>query len=197
MTDLIRVPAREGKAQALAQNEFIRIVNTHGSQVVDTWAFNANDLGEFMSMEHTRSTIDKMMPDVGEAFLTNNRRAILTITEDTTPGVHDTLNAACDVHRYHLLGYDGYHDNCTDNLAAALEAIGKPNGGRTPCPFNMFMNRPWDTDKRLYKEAPVSKPGDSLTFRAEMDCIIVFSSCPQDMNATNAGLPKDVHYEVF
>ena len=143
MTDLIRVPAREGKAQALAQNESIRIVNTHGSQVVDTWAFNANDLGEFMSMEHTRSTIDKMMPDVGEAFLTNKRRAILTITEDTTPGVHDTLNAACDVHRYHLLGYDGYHDNCTDNLAAALEAIGKPNGGRTPCPFNMFMNRPW------------------------------------------------------
>ena len=49
--------------------------------------------GEFMSMEHTRSTIDKMMPDVGEAFL-NKRRAILTITEDTTPGVHDTLNAA-------------------------------------------------------------------------------------------------------
>ena len=76
MTDLIRVPARKGKAQALAQNESIRIVNTHGSQVVDTWAFNANDLGEFMSMEHTRSTIDKMMPDVGEAFLTNKRRAI-------------------------------------------------------------------------------------------------------------------------
>jgi hypothetical protein len=61
----------------------------------------------------------------------------------------------------------------------------------------MFMNRPWSTDKQLYKEAPVSKPGDSLTFRAEMDCIVVFSSCPQDMNATNAGLPKDVHYEVI
>jgi len=197
MTDLILVPAREGKAQALSQGESIRIVNTHGSQVVDTWAFNADDLGEFMSMEHTRSTIDKMMPDIGEAFLTNKRRAILTITEDTTPGVHDTLNAACDVHRYHLLGYDGYHDNCTDNLAAALEAIGKSTGGRTPCPFNMFMNRPWGTDKQLYKEAPVSKPGDSLTFRAEMDCIVVFSSCPQDMNPTNAGLPKDVHYEVF
>ena len=44
MTDLIRVPAREGKAQALAQNESIRIVNTHGSQVVDTWAVSYTHL---------------------------------------------------------------------------------------------------------------------------------------------------------
>lgn len=197
MPGLILVPARQGRAQPVTAGQCVRIVNTHGSQVVDTWAFNAADLNEFMSMEHTRSTIDKMMPDVGEAFLTNKRRPILTIIEDTTPGVHDTLNAACDVHRYHLLGHDGYHDNCTDNLAAALEAIGKSSGGRTPCPFNMFMNRPWSTDKRLYKEAPVSKPNDSVTFRAEMDCIVVFSACPQDMNPTNGGMPKDVHYEIL
>ena len=194
--DPVLVAARTGKAQILAAGARIRIINTHGSQVVDTWAFNADDLGEFMSMEHTRSTIDKMMPDIGEAFLTNKRRPILTIIEDTTPGVHDTLNAACDVHRYHLLGHEGYHDNCTDNLAAALQAIGKSAGGRTPCPFNMFQNRPWSTDKRLYKEPPVSGPGDSLTFQAEMDCIVVLSACPQDMNPTNGGMPKDIHYTV-
>lgn len=197
MTKQILVPARKAKAQLLAEGECIKIINTHGSQVVDTWAFNSEDTGEFMSMEHTRSTIDKMMPDVGEAFLTNKRRAILTIMEDTTPGVHDTLNAACDVHRYHLLGFEGYHDNCTDNLAAALDAIGHSVDGRTLCPFNMFMNRPWGADKRLYKEAPVSTPGDSLTFRADMNCIIVFSACPQDMNPTNGGMPKDVHYEIL
>lgn len=197
MSGLILVPARQGRAQLLSAGQQIRIVNTHGSQVVDTWAFVAEDLNEFMSMEHTRSTIDKMMPDVGEAFLTNKRRPILTIVEDTTPGVHDTLNAACDVHRYHLLGHDGYHDNCTDNLAAALKSVGKSTGGHTPCPFNMFQNRPWSTDKRLYKEPPLSKPGDSVTFRAELDCIVVFSACPQDMNPTNGGTPKDVHYDVF
>lgn len=197
MSGLILVPARQGRAQLMIAGQRIRIVNTHGSQVVDTWAFNAVDLDECMSMEHTRSTIDKMMPDVGEAFLTNKRRPILTIVEDTTPGVHDTLNAACDVHRYHLLGHNGYHDNCTDNLAAALKTIGKSANGRTPCPFNMFQNRPWSTDKRLYKEPPVSKPGDSVTFRAEMECIIVFSACPQDMNPTNGGTPKDAHYEVL
>ena len=193
----ILVAARTGKAQTLTTGKRIRIINTHGSQVVDTWAFKEDDLDEFMSMEHTRSTIDKMMPVVGEAVLTYRRRPILTILEDTTPGVHDTLNAACDVHRYNLLGHEGYHDNCTDNLADALEAIGKSASSRTPCPFNMFQNRPWSTDKRLYKKPPVAQPGESLTFRAELDCIVVFSACPQDMNPTNGGTPKDVHYEVL
>ena len=197
MGELILVPARQGRAQQLLHGECVRIVNTHGSQVVDTWAFNAQNPDEFMSMEHTRSTIDKMMPDIGEPFLTSRRRPILTIVDDTTPGVHDTLNAACDVYRYRLLGYEGYHDNCTDNLSNALRLIGNTPPGLTPCPFNMFQNRPWSNDKRLYKEPPVSRPGDSLTFRSEMDCIIVFSACPQDLNPTNGGTPKDVHYEVM
>jgi uncharacterized protein YcgI (DUF1989 family) len=187
--DLIRVPARKGKAQRLAHGQSIKVINTHGSQVLDTWAFNRDDLDEYMSMEHTRATMDKMMPETGEAFLTNRRR---------TPGVHDTLNAACDVYRYRLLGHDGYHDNCTDNMAAALAELGLASS-RTPCPFNMFMNRPWGEGKRLYKEPPLTKPGDYMTLRSEMDCVVVFSACPQDMNVTNGadGIPKDVHYQVL
>ena len=70
---LILVPARKGKAHRLARGQLVKVINTHGSQVVDSWAFNAGDLDEYMSMEHTRSTIDKMMPEVDEAFLTNRR----------------------------------------------------------------------------------------------------------------------------
>tara|TARA_B100000886_G_scaffold326900_1_gene273811 strand:+ start:158 stop:757 length:600 start_codon:yes stop_codon:yes gene_type:complete len=192
----IIVPARCGRAQKLKKGDFIKIVNTYGRQVVDTWAFNSEDFDEHMSMEHTRSTIDKMMPDEGEAFLTNKRRKILRITEDKSPGIHDTLNAACDVQRYNLLGFGGYHDNCTDNLIWALKKIGYSINGRIPCPFNMFQNRPWGTGKQLYKKPPEAKPGDYLTFKAEMNCIVVLSACPQDMNPTNGGMPKDVHYLV-
>ena len=198
MNNLTQVPARQAKAQRVDAGQHIQIVNTRGTQVVDTWAFNADDLGEWMSMEHTRATIDKMMPDLGEAFLTNHRRAIVTITEDTSPGIHDTLNAACDVYRYQLLGCTEYHDNCTDNLKAALAELGLESD-RTPCPFNMFMNRPWEMGNQLFKKPPESRPGDALTFRAEMDCILVMSSCPQDLNPTNGPdrMPKDVHYRVF
>ncbi|MEP3920566.1 MULTISPECIES: DUF1989 domain-containing protein [Paracoccaceae] len=43
-----------GRAFHLSQGAKLRIVNTFGTQVVDTWAFKAGDITEFMSMEHTR-----------------------------------------------------------------------------------------------------------------------------------------------
>ena len=56
------IPARRGKACYLNKGQSIRIVNTHGAQVVDTWAFTASMLTEFMSMEHTRATLTKLVP---------------------------------------------------------------------------------------------------------------------------------------
>src|SRR3989337_1465150 len=98
------IPARRGKATHLRCGQSIRIVNTHGSQVVDTWAFTAGMMTEFMSMEHTRATLTKMIPQAGDGLYTTRRRKILTMTEDTSRGDHDTLMAACDSERYMLLG---------------------------------------------------------------------------------------------
>src|SRR3712207_8551161 len=42
-------------AARVARGQSVTEINTHGSQVVDTWAFNAEDLGEWMSMEHSRA----------------------------------------------------------------------------------------------------------------------------------------------
>ena len=50
----IEIPARRGKAAYVAAGQIITVINTHGEQVVDTWAFNRADLTEFMSMEHSR-----------------------------------------------------------------------------------------------------------------------------------------------
>lgn len=61
---LMKIPARQGKAVRLEKGQFVRVVNTHGSQVVDTWAFKADDFNELMSMEHTRSAILCLLPKV-------------------------------------------------------------------------------------------------------------------------------------
>ena len=71
------VPARKGRAVRLRRGQRIKVINTHGSQVVDTWAFYAADMSECMSMEHTRAVIEKMYPEPGEAFVTTHRRPIL------------------------------------------------------------------------------------------------------------------------
>ena len=100
------------------------MINTHGEQVVDTWAFNRADLGEFMSNEHTRAHSLHLIPRPGDILRTNRRRPILTLIEDTSGGIHDTLIAACDRYRYAFLGVEGYHDNCTDNLFAGMQELG-------------------------------------------------------------------------
>ena len=38
-------------AARVAKGQRIKVINTHGSQVVDTWAFSAGDVTEWMSME--------------------------------------------------------------------------------------------------------------------------------------------------
>lgn len=198
MGALQTVPARRGRAVRLRKGQAIRIVNTHGTQVCDTWAFNADDLGEFMSTEHMHGYLNAIFPKKGDALVTNRRRPILVMEEDTSPGRHDTVIAACDVHRYAMLGCTEYHDNCTDNLHAAMAALGLP---RTECPspLNLWMNIPVDGDGRIQWLAPLSKAGDFVVLRAQMDCIVAMSACPQDMVPINGAdcVPVEIQYEVI
>jgi uncharacterized protein YcgI (DUF1989 family) len=192
------IPARRGVAVRLKRGQAIRVINTHGEQVVDTWAFVDGSLTEFMSMEHTRATLLKLRPRIGDLLYTNKRRPILTFAEDTSPGVHDTLIAACDNERYQLLGCTTYHDNCTDNLTAGMAGIGLREP-ETPSPLNLFMNIPWTETGRLSFEAPVGKPGDYVVLQAEVDAIIAMSACPQDILPINgrSGKPTEAHYEIL
>ena len=190
------VPARHGRAVRVKKGQSIKIINTHGLQVCDTWAFKADDLSEFMSMEHARAFIDKIIPQAGDPLVSNRRRAIMTLVEDTSPGVHDTLIAACDAYRYQNLGVVDYHDNCADNMRLALKAIGL-RAREVPQPLNLWMNIPVDQDNGIQWLPPVSKAGDHVVLRAEMDCVVVMSACPQDIIPINNKQPVAVHFEVL
>ena len=198
MSGLQTIPARSGMAVPVARGQKVKVINTHGEQVVDTWAFAQQDLREFMSMEHTRATLTKMRPAIGDALYSNRRRPILTLIEDTSPGVHDTLIAACDDYRYGLLGCTEYHDNCTDNLAAALYRLGL-TPPETPSPLNLFMNIPWEAGGGLAFAEPVSKEGDYVLFEANLDVIVAFSACPQDILPINGATraPTEAHFQIL
>ena len=196
--ELTEIPARRGRALRVEKGREIKLVNTHGTQVVDTWAFNAADLHEFMSMEHTRPHIGRIMPKVGDILYTNKRRPILTLVEDTSPGIHDTIIAACDRYRYKFLGFDGYHDNCTDNLYGGMAEIGL-TPPETPSPLNMWMNIPVKPDGTIGWLPTVAKPGDFVVLRAEMDVVMAFSACPQDLLPINGPehKPVECHFQVI
>ncbi len=81
MSQLLTLPARTGTAMRLASGAVLKIVNTHGTQVVDCWAFDASDLCETMSMPHSRNNFWHLSPSPGDCFVTNLRRPILTLVD--------------------------------------------------------------------------------------------------------------------
>lgn len=201
-----RIPARQASTVFVPCGRILKIINTHGSQVIDTWALNSLQPAEYLSMSHTRTAMLKIALTVDDTLISNQRNAMLTIIADTSPpGTHDTLIAACDAHRYRQLGAEG-HLNCSDNFQTSLRAVGLAASSlpATPDPWNLFMNNSRQNDytnlhqnpgKKLVLEAPQGEKGASVELRAEMDLWIVMSSCPQDM--ISGMVPKDAAYEVF
>ena len=196
--DLITIPARRGIAFELRKGQKLKIVNTYGSQVLDLWAFSLSDRDDYMSMEHTRSALSKLTPQVGDTLVSVDFRPMLTLVEDTSPGIHDTLMCCCSQTIYKRLGCVDYHDNCRDNFYAALKSVGW-SYPITPGPFNLFTNFPVSPEGKITRMPPVSKPGDYVLFAAETDLLTVISACPQDITPIN-GLDRqtrDCGYQIL
>ncbi|KAF2675492.1 hypothetical protein BT63DRAFT_475096 [Microthyrium microscopicum] len=166
---------------------------------------------EFLSMPHTRASTQHLSPQVGDLLVSNLRAPILSLIEDTSPGAHDTLIAACDPLRYRELGVKKWeeHGSCAENLVLALSELNARVGlkGRkaigadvtvnaVPAPLNLFMNIPWTEEGGLSFEPPRGKRGDYVRFRAERDVVVVMSACPQDVLEINGGKPMVAHFVV-
>ena len=139
--------------------------------------------------------MNRLFPRVGEPFVTNRRRPILTLESDTSPGIHDMLCAACDPSRYAGLGVEGWHASCQENLQKAMAARGH-EGIEIPQPINVFMNIPVRDDWEIGWEPAPTKAGDSIVLRAELDIVLAVSACPQDIVRINAGNPGPIDLEL-
>jgi uncharacterized protein len=184
--ETVRVPGGEGRAVLVGSGEHFLVVDAEGGQVGDLFAFAADDLREFASAEHTRVAIAKLFPRPGDPVMTNRRRPILYVTDDTSPGRHDMLYAACDPARYASLGTDPGHRSCAGNLREALRAHGH-EAPAAPQPLNVFMDVRVQPDGTLVSHPASSRPGDYIAFRAAQDCLVALSSCPMDIVPISSG----------
>jgi len=196
ITERIEVPAREGRAARVPAGTAFRIVDVEGSQVADLFAFNADDVSEYHSTMHTRAGVSRLFPRVGESFMTNRRRPILRLERDDTPAVHDMLIAPCDPERYEGLGVEGWHASCRENVETVMRELGHDRICPPPS-INLFMNIPVGAEGALGWEPAPTGAGDSITLRAEMDCIVVASACPQDIVPINGRNPTAIAIELL
>lgn len=127
MSAHLTIPARHGIAAHVKAGQTIKMLNTNGTQVVDTWSFtlsSTNTILTQLSMQHTHANLKRIHPRIGDGLYDNNSEILLTLTEDTAGGCHDTLIAACDRKRYEKAGVVVGHANCADNLVEGLDSLG-------------------------------------------------------------------------
>jgi uncharacterized protein YcgI (DUF1989 family) len=190
------VPARSGWSARLAAGQSFRVIDVDGGQCADLWVFSADDPSECLSAQHTRVHMGAIYPAAGWTFVTSRRRPILRFVDDTSPGMHDCLVAACDSARYELLGAEPGHASCEDNLRAEARKQDLPVTF-APQPINVFAKFRVYDGGRLELEECVSQAGDAATFELLMDGIVVVSACPQDIIAFQPGGPTDMAVEVL
>jgi uncharacterized protein YcgI (DUF1989 family) len=120
----------------------------------------------------------------------------MAFVADDSPGVHDMLIAPCDPARFEQLGVEGWHASCQENLQTVMAGFGFSDIV-VPQSINLFMNIPVRPDMTIDWLPAPTKAGDSVTMRAEMDCYIVLSACPQDIVVINDKAPSPMAIDVL
>ena len=184
-----QIPPKSAVSVEIPNDCQFRVINSEGGRVVDTWAFNADDLSECLSMEHSRGALYKLLFKSGDTLVSNHYRPMLTIVDDTSPGLHDTLHAACSATSYHFFGAEAGHPNCQDNLKAELQNRGAIFD-TIPCPWNLFEHTLVDEQLKLTDQSSAARPGDYLELRARMDLIVVCSACPSRVGMISGDEPR-------
>ncbi|KAH5776274.1 hypothetical protein HBI88_017170 [Parastagonospora nodorum] len=213
--DFSKTPVGAGTIAAATGSGYASSVYAAYSAYASTHPSNSSQPPmEYLSLPHTRASSHKLVPEVDDILLTNLRNPIITLVEDTTPGAHDTLTAACDANLYSALGTDKpeEHGSCAENLVLALKELNEGAGLKgakaigaditvniAPTPLHLFMNAPLDVANIssidgagakgaiLSVDEPKGKKRSYVRFRADRDVVVVFSACPMDVGKQNGG----------
>jgi uncharacterized protein YcgI (DUF1989 family) len=193
VADTVFVAPRDASTFRVPAGGFFRITSVEGPQVGDLNLWNAHDLSERFYSGKTRALH-------GSHVTTGDRlwssfpalRPMATIVEDSLDwygidafggSVHDVIGTRCDPYTGNLLSGTQYHHCCHSNLTRALaDATGLALGeaeGHVHDVLNVFMCTGFtrDTGQYFMKASPV-RPGDRLTFFAEIDLLGALSACP-------------------
>ncbi|WP_234791583.1 DUF1989 domain-containing protein [Mycolicibacterium mucogenicum] len=193
---VLEIPGGHGKAIAVEAGNVLKIVNLHGTQVVDFWAHNSEDRSEYLALGQCREVMERIYFAVGDTLISNRYNPMLTIVGDDTGIRHDTLIAPCSSAMYQFLGCPPGHRSCTANYHAAFSegALVDP-----PQPWNLFMTATVGTSGAIAYSRPPLRPGMSVTVEALMNLTVVLSACPDDHYPTNGGdgTPRPVAAEIW
>jgi uncharacterized protein YcgI (DUF1989 family) len=192
---IYEIPPRSAAAFRLSTGQRLKIIDPLGEQVADLMASFAGDPAEIISSGRTFDYSDKIFLTAGDILYSNRSRPMLTILEDKV-GRHDFLLTPCSKDTFRIIyGDRDPHQGCFGNLAAALAPYGIAPDHIPTC-FNVFMNVDVDgRTGRIEVKPPLSKAGDYIVVRAELDLIVGLTAC--SALKTNNHACKPIHYQIM
>jgi len=200
------MPPESGLAVVVKKGQTLRVTDLEGKQVVDMAVFNEKNPREKLSTSYSRTRYppkrgkgyvprDKLLE--GDTLMSTTCRPMMTIKKDTNPikGMHDCHNRMCNFYLYEKQYKVGKRDGCHEIITKAVAPYGILYED-IPDTFDINMNYHHDCAKGYWViEDPTSRPGDYIEFKAEMDCIVGLSNCPNEH--CNGGRNTPVKIEVF
>lgn len=194
MASKIHLDPRTGTALEIKKNQVLKIIDIEGEQVADVFAFAAADPSEWLSSGRSIDYANTIYLTKDHILYSNRSRPMFTILADAV-GRHDFLLTPCSRETFEIL-YDNHvhYSSCFENLSASLAEFGiAPDMISTT--FNAFMNVRVAADGSLSIEAPLSKAGDFIMLRADMDLIVGITACSAPKS--NNGIFKPIEIEVL
>ena len=189
------IPPGEDWSGKVDRGCVLRLVDMCGHQAVDFLCYNAADPSERYNAADTMKIGGSIYIQKGTRIFSDMGNVLFTVVEDTC-GFHDTIGGCCsrESNRVRYGVQDG--KNCRDNLLRALRrhGLGKKD---VVANINFFMYVPVREDGRMAIVDGVSKPGDYIDLRAEMDVLAVLSNCPQVHNPANDYNPTPIRVVIY
>jgi uncharacterized protein YcgI (DUF1989 family) len=202
------VPKNSGKAFVVKKGQRLRVA---GRTVVDFVAFNLHNLRERFDQARTKTNQVKIFISTGDQLFSKENNPLLKIVEDTfKEGKHDLQKGMCSKKRFELVAKglaqrkfaEGVDLNpqrpedipdhgCWENLIDALKAWDIPPED-IPSPFNIWQTMKIDPETGAMLDTTIRPKTEAhVDFRAEMDCLVAVSACPQ------SGRGEAIRVEVF
>jgi aminomethyltransferase len=195
-----RIDRCTAQSYEVKEGQYVQVIDVAGRQCSDFLAFDARQAAKGiergLDMTTTRTMLGMIYPGPGLAakFFDTDMQALVEVIRDTC-GRHDTFGLACTPRFYEDAGYPG-HPSCSENFNFALSRFGlaKRPGWQA---VNLFYNTGVNAANAIFLDDPWSRPGDYVLMRAMKDLICASSACPDDIDATNAWNPTDIHIRVY
>ena len=176
------INACEGCAIDVVKGQCISVIDVEGGQVVDFFAENACDPNEFVSTGVTIDCNESLRLNLGDTIYSNLYKPMFRVISDDV-GEHDLLHPCCRSEMYDFFYHNGEgHPNCLDNINDSL-------GRQHPIihPVNLFMHTAIEPNGRIEVKPPLSRAGDRIVLRAEMDVRLGVAACSVSESDCNSG----------